>query len=509
MKAAGDQSLCFTNKPQRKLRRDMKLHTLLACLHSLVTYKGENPEITSIENDHRKCTEGSLFICINGYTVDGHDFAQAAVASGASAILAEHHLHLPVPVIVVRDTQRAMAVLADAFYDHPTQKLRLIGITGTNGKTTISHLLEKIFEDQQQTTGLIGTMYTKVGKQTYETKNTTPDSVTLQQTFSNMNEANVETAIMEVSSHALVLGRVHGCDYDIAVFTNLTQDHLDFHQTMERYKQAKSLLFAQLGNTYDDSRPKYAVLNADDAATAEYIEATAATIVTYGIDKSADVMAKDMYISAAGTTFTLVLAGQEYQVQMKLIGKFSVYNVLAAIAAALCAGVNVEASIQSIEDMMGVAGRFELVSVGQDFPVIVDYAHTPDGLENVLQTVREFATKRIFVVVGCGGDRDKTKRPLMASIACQLATDPIFTSDNPRSEDAAQILREMEAGVVGQAYQVIEDRRQAIQYAVTQASANDVIVIAGKGHETYQLVGNQVLHFDDREEAKQAISNKI
>ncbi len=486
----------------------MKLHTLLAHLHSIVQYEGDNPDITSIENDNRKCKAGSLFVCIKGYTVDGHDFAKVAVDNGAAAVLAERSLDLDVPVIVVRDTARAMAVLADAFYGHPTQKLRLIGITGTNGKTTTSHLLEKIFGDQKQKTGLIGTMYTKIADQIFETKNTTPDSITLQQSFFKMTEENVDTAIMEVSSHALELGRVHGCDYDIAVFTNLTQDHLDFHKTMERYQQAKSLLFSQLGNTYYENRPKYAVLNADDQATEDFIKSTAAIVVTYGIETCADVAAEDIKISAKGTAFTLIVAGQKRHVQLQLIGKFSVYNVLATIAASLCAGVSLDESIQSIEEISGVSGRFELVSAGQEFPVIVDYAHTPDSLENVLKTVREFAPKKIFVVVGCGGDRDKTKRPIMAKIACQLATDPIFTSDNPRSEDPAQILRDMEAGVIGQTYQVIEDRRQAIQHAVTKAEAGDVIVIAGKGHETYQLIGDQVLHFDDREEAKNAILNK-
>lgn len=483
----------------------MKLHTLLSNLHSLVKYNGNNPEITSIENDNRKCKEGSLFVCIKGYTVDGHDFAKSAVENGASAVLAERPLDLDIPVIVVKDTQRSMAVLADAFYGHPTQKLRLIGITGTNGKTTTSHLLEKIFHDQQQTTGLIGTMYTKIGDQKFETKNTTPDSVTLQQAFFRMTEANVDTAIMEVSSHALELGRVHGCDYDIAVFTNLTQDHLDFHQTMERYQHAKSLLFSQLGNAYYENHPKFAVFNADDQATVDFIKYTAATVVTYGIDQAADLMAKDIKITAKGTTFILVFVGKEYRVQLKLIGKFSVYNTLAAISAALCAGVSIELCIRSIEEISGVSGRFELVSAGQEFPVIVDYAHTPDGLENILKTVKEFAQKRIFVVFGCGGDRDKMKRPIMARIGCQLATDPIFTSDNPRSEDPVQILRDMEAGVEGLKYEVIEDRREAIQYAVKLAEAGDVIVIAGKGHETYQLVGDQVLHFDDREEAKKAI----
>lgn len=487
----------------------MKLHTLLSNLHHLEGYKGSNPEITSIENDNRKCKPGSLFVCINGYTVDGHDYAKSAVENGAKAILAERPLDLDdIPVIVVRDTKRAMAVLADAFYGHPTQKLRLIGITGTNGKTTTSHLLEKIFRDQKQKTGLIGTMYTKIADQIFETKNTTPDSVTLQQAFFKMTEANVETAIMEVSSHALELGRVHGCDYDIAVFTNLTQDHLDFHVTMERYQQAKSLLFSQLGNAYYEDHPKFAVLNADDQATEDFIKYTAATIITYGIDKAADLVAKDIEVTAQGTAFTLEFAEQQRKVQLKLMGKFSVYNVLAAISTAICAGVSLDESIQSIEGISGVSGRFELVSAGQEFPVIVDYAHTPDGLENVLKTVQEFAKKKIFVVVGCGGDRDKTKRPIMARISCKLATDPIFTSDNPRSEDPAQILRDMEAGVVGLKYQIIEDRREAIQYAVKQAEAEDVIVIAGKGHETYQLIGDQVLHFDDREEATTAIINK-
>lgn len=487
----------------------MKLHALLSYLHSLDTHEGENPEITSIENDNRKVKDGSLFVCIKGYTVDGHDFAQSAVENGAAAVIAERPLNLNVPVIVVRDSSRAMAVLADAFYGHPTQKMRLIGITGTNGKTTTSHLLEKIFEDQKKKTGLIGTMYTKIVDKVYETKNTTPDSVTLQKAFNDMAEADVSTAIMEVSSHALELGRVHGCDYDIAVFTNLTQDHLDFHKTMERYKHAKSLFFSQLGNAYLENRPKYAVLNADDEATVDFIKATAATVVTYGIDKDADISASDIQINAQGTTFTLAAGKEKRIVKLQLIGKFSVYNVLAAISAALCAGSDLDETIKSIESIKGVAGRFELILANQDFPVIVDYAHTPDSLENVLRTVGEFAKNKIFVIVGCGGDRDKTKRPIMAAIACKLATDAIFTSDNPRSEDALQILRDMEAGVEGERYTVIEDRREAIEYAVSKAETGDVILIAGKGHETYQLVGDAVLHFDDREEAKKAIQTKL
>ncbi|WP_462409943.1 UDP-N-acetylmuramoyl-L-alanyl-D-glutamate--2,6-diaminopimelate ligase [Neobacillus sp. Marseille-QA0830] len=486
----------------------MKLKQLLKSLHPLTPYSGSDIEITSIENDNRKVTPGSLFICIKGYTVDGHDFAESAVQNGAAAILAERPLALEVPVIIVKDTMRAMAVLADAFYGQPTKKLHLIGITGTNGKTTTSHMIEKIFFDYGQKTGLIGTMYTKIAGKIMETKNTTPESLTLQKTFYQMAEEGVQTAVMEVSSHALDLGRVHGCDYDVAVFTNLTQDHLDYHKTMEEYRWAKSLLFSQLGNTYDTNQPKFAVLNADDPASEMFKKAAAAHVVTYGIDSSADIRAININMTASGTRFDIVQGGEKHPIKINLIGKFSIYNVLASISAALVSGIPIREIIPSLEGLEGVAGRFELVQAGQEFTVIVDYAHTPDSLENVLNTVRQFAKKRIFTVVGCGGDRDRTKRPLMAQIACRLSTDPIFTSDNPRSEDPIAILNEMEAGVQGETYQVIPDRKEAITSAVNQASAGDVILIAGKGHETYQIIGQTVHDFDDRLVARKAIEER-
>ncbi|MBT2735438.1 UDP-N-acetylmuramoyl-L-alanyl-D-glutamate--2,6-diaminopimelate ligase [Bacillus sp. ISL-7] len=486
----------------------MKLQKLLKNLHLLVPFKGEDLEITSIENDNRKVQKGSLFICIKGYTVDGHDFAESAVKNGAAAILAERPLSLGVPVILVKDTTRAMAVLADTLYGQPTKKLHLIGITGTNGKTTTSHLIEKIMVDAGQKTGLIGTMYTKIAEKTIETKNTTPESLTLQKTFQQMVEAGVNTAVMEVSSHALDLGRVHGCDYDVAVFTNLTQDHLDYHKTMDEYKRAKSLLFAQLGNTFDHHKPKFAVLNADDPASDMYSRSTAAHVITYGIDNKADIQAKNIQMTSAGTHFNLFVETEQFPIQMQLIGRFSVYNVLASIAASLVSGVEINEIIKSIESVEGVSGRFELVNAGQDFTVIVDYAHTPDSLENVLKTVQHFAKKRIFVIVGCGGDRDRTKRPLMAQIACQLATDPILTSDNPRSEDPLAILKEMESGVEGEKYKIIPDRKEAIHTAIQQATTGDVILIAGKGHETYQIIGNVVHDFDDRLVAREAIEGR-
>jgi len=488
---------------------DLKLHTLLQYLYPYLPASGVNPEVTSIENDNRKVQPGSLFICIKGYTVDGHDYAESAEKNGAVAVLAERELSLNIPVIVVKNTKRAMALLSDFYFGHPTQKLHLVGITGTNGKTTTSHLIEKIFADCGKNTGLIGTMYTKIGEKTFNTKNTTPESLTLQKTFKQMVDSGVTSAVMEVSSHALVEGRVHGCDYDVAVFTNLTQDHLDFHKTMDEYRQAKGLLFSQLGNTFNSQKPKYAVLNADDKASEQYMNSTAARVVTYGIDHDADFHAGNIKMTATGTSFELSSPLGLFSVNMKLIGKFSVYNVLASIAAAVVSGVAMDKVIASIEEVQGVSGRFEAVNAGQEFSVIVDYSHTPDSLENALKTVRQFAEKRIFVVVGCGGDRDRTKRPLMAKIACALATDPIFTSDNPRSEDPEDILREMEAGVKGENYQSITDRKQAIYYAVNNAEQGDVILIAGKGHETYQQIGKETFDFDDRLVAKEAIEEKM
>ncbi|WP_071459354.1 UDP-N-acetylmuramoyl-L-alanyl-D-glutamate--2,6-diaminopimelate ligase [Bacillus massilinigeriensis] len=485
----------------------MKLHQLLGCLTPYMKFEGNNPEITSIDNDNRKVKEGSLFICIKGYTVDGHDFAADAVQRGAKAVIAEKQLSLDpvVPVIIVKDTVRAMAVLADAFYAQPSKQFHLVGITGTNGKTTTSHIIEKIFRDFGQKTGLIGTMYAKIGDTKLETKNTTPESLTLQKIFRDMADEGVGTAVMEVSSHALVNGRVNNTDFNVAVFTNLTQDHLDYHKTMEEYKKAKGLLFSRLGNAFNHKQPKYAVLNVDDPATNEYLSNTAAGIITYGIDNEADIRATNIELTASGTSFMLQTPLGNRKVNLKLAGRFNVYNALAAIATAVVSNVPLEDAVQSVEDLKGVRGRFELVNEGQDFSVIVDYAHTPDSLENVLKMIGQIAEKRVYTVVGCGGDRDRTKRPLMAKIACDLSTDPIFTSDNPRSEDPEVILKDMEEGVKGREYKKIADRREAICHAIKHAGKGDVILIAGKGHETYQQIGSEIFDFDDREIAAEAI----
>jgi UDP-N-acetylmuramoyl-L-alanyl-D-glutamate--2,6-diaminopimelate ligase len=483
-------------------------------LKELLTYLGNyeldieaNPEINSIEQDSRKAGEGCLFVCIEGFISDGHDFAEQAAKNGAAAILAEKDINLnaSIPVITVKDTKRAMAILADAFYGHPTQKLHLIGITGTNGKTTTSHLIEKVFRDAGKNTGMIGTIEMKIKEKSYKVSNTTPDSLFLQNAFFQMTEEKVDVAVMEVSSHALDQGRVRGCDFDIAVFTNLTQDHLDYHKNMEEYQFSKSLLFSQMGNAYYKADRKVAVLNNDDPASLMFERVTSAQVISYGIDNESDIRAKDISIGSKGTSFSLETPKGNRQVNLQLIGKFSVYNVLAAITTCLLSGLELDQIVRSLETVRGVPGRFEPVIEGQEFTVIVDYAHTPDSLENVLRTIKEFSKGKVIVVVGCGGDRDKTKRPLMAGIAVDLAEEAIFTSDNPRSEDPLQILKDMEEGVDEGNYITIPDRKKAIEYAVGKAGAEDVILIAGKGHETYQIIGKDVFDFDDRIVAKEAI----
>jgi len=486
----------------------MRLHELIKALHEFSIISDMNPEITSIEVDSREVKKGSLFICIKGYNVDGHNYINEAIAKGAVAIVSGINIVATVPVIKVRSTVRALAILANAFYDNPTAKMHMIGITGTNGKTSVAYLIHEILRKAGNNVGLIGTNGMKINDKEFKVRNTTPDSLTLQKSFAEMVEENVDAAVMEVSSHALHLGRVHGCQYDVTVFTNLTQDHLDYHKTMDAYRAAKSLLFAQLGNSFDVNNPKYAILNADDPATKEYTVASQGIIMTYGIDNDADLMARNIVTTSSGTKFSLVMKDVEYDIKMSLVGKFNVYNILATIGACLASGLELDFIIREISELSGVAGRFELVDANQDFSVIVDYAHTPDSLENVLRTIGEFTTGKIYCIIGCGGDRDKTKRPIMAEVASKLSDFPIFTSDNPRTEDPVAILQDMEAGAVQQNYQVIVDRKAAIEYAINEAKAGDVVLIAGKGHENYQIIGEQVFAFDDREIARKVLKKK-
>ncbi|WP_018921346.1 UDP-N-acetylmuramoyl-L-alanyl-D-glutamate--2,6-diaminopimelate ligase [Salsuginibacillus kocurii] len=464
-----------------------------------------DPEILSLEMDSREAQPQSLFICISGYTVDGHDFAEEAVKNGAVAIVAERPVSTnKVPVILVRDSKRAMAELAVAFYNQPTQQFTLYGVTGTNGKTTVTHLIDAIMQTAGKKTGMVGTLYTKIGDEVQQTVNTTPESLVLQRTFAAMADKGVEAAAMEVSSHALDLGRVRGCDFDVAVFTNLSPDHLDYHKTMEAYTYAKGLLFAQLGNSLD-ANGKKAVINADDPAAEVIEKMSAAPTLTYGVDANADVTAKNIHLSSSHTAFTLSSPYGSIDLNVKLIGTFSVYNVLAAASACLVNGCSLEVIKESLEAVKGVDGRFELVEGKQDFSIIVDYAHTADSLENVLKTLKETSKGRLITVVGCGGDRDRAKRPEMAKLAVEYADEAILTSDNPRSEEPEAIIRDMETGIKGSNYKVEIDRRKAIEQAVASAAANDAVLIAGKGHETYQEIKGERFYFDDREIAKESV----
>jgi UDP-N-acetylmuramoyl-L-alanyl-D-glutamate--2,6-diaminopimelate ligase len=473
-------------------------------------------EWNGIETDSRSITEGQLFICLRGHTVDGHLFAPQAAAAGAAALIAERQLDLPVPQIIVRDCRLAMAVIANYYYAYPSHALKLIGVTGTNGKTTTTYLIEQILNDQNRATGVIGTIERRYAGLSFPMTSTTPQTLQLQRYLGEMRDAGTQYCAIEVSSHALEQGRVKGCRFRTAVFTNLTQDHLDYHETMSRYTAVKGLFFSRLGNEYaaQEKERSYAVLNADDAAAAEYAELTASEVVTYGIDKEADVRASNIRITAQATTFHVHTFRGETDVTLQMAGKFNVYNALAAISAVLLEGVELEAIAHSLSAIPGVPGRVEAVNAGQSFAVIVDYAHTPDGLENVLRAIQQFVEKRIICVFGCGGDRDRSKRPLMGNIAVKYADYAIITSDNPRTEPPELILKDIEDGLIKakidpSTYELLADRKAAIQKAVEMASQGDVVLIAGKGHETYQDINGVKYPFDDRKVAKEAIRGII
>ncbi|OBZ16677.1 UDP-N-acetylmuramoyl-L-alanyl-D-glutamate--2,6-diaminopimelate ligase [Bacillus sp. FJAT-26390] len=473
-------------------------------------------ELSGIETDSRSISEGQLFICLRGHTVDGHLFAPQAAAAGAAALIVERPLNLSLPQIVVRDCRLAMAVIANHFYEYPSHTLKLIGVTGTNGKTTTTYLIEQILNDQHKPTGVIGTIERRYAGLSFPMTSTTPQTLQLQRYLGEMRDAGTKYCAMEVSSHALEQGRVKGCRFRTAVFTNLTQDHLDYHETMDRYAAVKGLFFSRLGNEYtaEESERSYAVLNADDAAAAEYAELTASEVVTYGIDKEADVRASNIRITAQGTSFHVQTFRGETDVTLQMAGKFNVYNALAAISAVLLEGVELEAIARSLSAIPGVPGRVEAVNAGQAFAVIVDYAHTPDGLENVLRAIEQFAEQRIICVFGCGGDRDRSKRPLMGKIAVKYADYAIITSDNPRTEPPELILKDIEDGLIKgkidpSTYELLADRKAAIQKAVEMASQGDVVLIAGKGHETYQDINGVKYPFDDRKVAKEAIRGII
>lgn len=454
-----------------------------------------NMKISGIACDSRKVEPGSLFVCITGFEADGHKYAKAAVQNGAVAVVAEHSLPtVGVPCVVVDNTRRAMSRIAAAYYGYPFKKFGLIGITGTNGKTTTTYLIKAILEHLGKKVGLIGTNQNMIGDLVIPTSRTTPDSLELMELFDNIASHGVDYVVMEVSSHALALDRVTACRFDVGAFTNITQDHLDFHKTMEEYLKAKSILF--------DISDR-GVINADDSAS-EYLLGgeKCSEVITYGIDSECNLKASDIQLSRSGVEFKISYGDETAEVKLGIPGRFSVYNAMTAIGCCLECGFSLGEVVEGLHSAGGVKGRVEIVDTpGTDYTVIIDYAHTPDGLLNVINTIRGFAKGRVVTLFGCGGDRDATKRPIMGKIAGELSDFCIVTSDNPRTEDPEKIIEQVVEGVkeTDCEYEVITNRFAAIEYALDHAKKDDIILLAGKGHETYQILGHDTICFDERE----------
>jgi len=470
------------------------------------------PAITGVTVDSRRVTPGNIFVAVEGYAADGHDFIPDAVARGASAVVYQddHSAQLVpdhVTAIAVPDSRRAAAEIAAEFWDHPSENLTLVGVTGTNGKTTTAFLVDSIFRAGGVRTGLVSTTARFIAGKQLAADRTTPDSVELQELLAQMRDADVTHVTMEVSSHGLALDRTWMCQFDAAVFTNLSQDHLDFHADLDDYFAAKLRLFTDYVALAEPSKCMVAIVNIDDAAGVRIREMTAARTVTYGLDPAAMVTAANAQIGPEGIELRLILPEVEpLAVKLKLTGEFNLYNALAAAACGWGLGIEPQQIGTGLERLDQVPGRFERIDEGQDFTVIVDYAHTPDALDSVLRAARALRPGRLLCVFGCGGDRDRGKRPQMGRIATSIADFTIITSDNPRSEDPQAIIDEIVAGATGGDYTTEADRQQAIFEAVAQCRAGDILVIAGKGHETCQIIGDETIAFDDREVAREALS---
>ncbi len=460
-------------------------------------------EISSVAYDSRKVCKGALFFCISGYKTDGHGYAQAAVDNGAAALMVTRPLDINVPQVVVEDARTAMAFMSREFYGRPDEDLAMIGITGTKGKTTTTYMIKSVMEADGKKMGLIGTIINMIGAKELHTDRTTPESPDLFALLRQMADENCDAVVMEVSSHSLVLGRVAGITFDVGVFTNMSRDHLDFHETFENYMSAKKLLFYMT---------KSAVINADDAASAFMMEGIFIDWLTYGIKEQSDVYAKNIEITPKGVSFDLCSVRGMMPINLNIPGIFSVYNALSAATACMQLGIGLETIKTGLEAMPRVAGRFEVLDTGnRPFTIILDYAHTPDSLENTLLTVKGFARGRIITVFGCGGDRDRGKRPMMGEIAGKLSTFTVITSDNPRTENPFDIIAEIEAGIKNTDcdYVSIENRRAAIRYAIQNANPDDIIVLAGKGHETYQEINGIKHPFDEKVVVRELLNENL
>jgi UDP-N-acetylmuramoyl-L-alanyl-D-glutamate--2,6-diaminopimelate ligase len=469
----------------------------------------ERKDVSSICYDSRKVKKDSLFVAIRGFNVDGHRFILDAINKGAAAIILEDNnivpeeifIHEKVAKIVVADSRKALAEVSSSFFKEPSEKIKLIGITGTNGKTTTSYFLKSILETAGEKTGLIGTIANYIGDKEIKSSLTTPEANDLSELLYAMYNENCSYAVMEVSSHSLALNRVYGLNFSSAVFTNITSDHLDFHNTFENYLDAKKILFDSLNPS------SFAIFNSDDSKSKKIISDTKAKCFSYGLSSDSDFKLKNINYDLSGTTFTVEYNGNSYPVSTSLIGKFNAYNACAALALGFVQGIDEEKIIEGIKNTRQVPGRFEVLGKG-DKKVVVDYSHTADSLEKAILAVKDIVNDSvpIYTVFGCGGNRDKTKRPVMGKIATELSNFAVVTSDNPRSEDPFIIIDDIKTGISKKNYKVIESREEAIAFAVKNSEKNAVILIAGKGHEDYQEINGIRNHFSDRETAEKYLS---
>lgn len=494
----------------------MRLAELVSVLPEADAAGGGPVEISGIEHDSRRIGPGGLFVCIQGLRQDGHAFIPQAVERGAAALVVDASrtdLAIPAgtPTIRVRDPRAALARLAAQFYGQPSRDLRMVGVTGTNGKTTTAYLVEAILRGAGRPCGLLGTIEYRCGERTFPGERTTPEASDLFRLLAAMRDLGAWGAAMEVSSHSLVLHRVDACEFDVGIFTNLTQDHLDFHGTMEAYAEAKGRLFAALGRDRAKPGEAAAILNGDDPWAEAMAARTTARVVRFGLGPGAEIRPRELRLHLDGIRATVESPWGEFEIRSPLVGRHNVSNILGAAGACLHLGLSPDEVGRGIAGLAAVPGRFEKVEAGQPFGVVVDYAHTPDALDHVLTVAQEFTPGRVIVVFGCGGDRDRGKRPIMGQVAARLADQIFVTSDNPRSEEPEAILEEIVVGIKkaptgSGVHAKIPDRREAIGAALACARGGDLVVIAGKGHETYQVLRSCTIPFDDRIVAHEALA---
>ena len=495
----------------------MKLSELIKGVNLKSATGNMDIEISNIAYDSRKVTPGTLFVAIKGLKTDGHLYIKDAAAKGAAALITEKisddiikSIHIP--ILTVSDSRKAIAQVAINYYGNPSGDISLIGVTGTNGKTTTTYLIKAILEGSDHKVGLIGTLSYFNGTMVSESIHTTPEAMEFQGLLRDMVNNGCKFAVTEVSSHSLALDRVYGTHFSTAVFTNLTQDHLDFHDDMENYFHAKALLFSNM------SPKKMGIINTDDPYGRRLLALTKYPAYSYGLKNNADIQGEDIHLSMDGIEFTAVTPAGRIPIKSRLVGIYNVYNILASIGAAISCNIPPEKIASGIASLISVPGRFEKIDSGLGFNIVVDYAHTEDALRMLLEAASGFTPQRIITLFGCGGDRDRGKRPLMGRAAIELSDFVIVTSDNPRTEDPNIIIEEVESGIKealaaanrkASGYKVIPDRRSAIVEAINMAEKGDLVVIAGKGHEDYQILGKEKFHFDDREEARMAIRKRI